>query len=89
MGKDRAGKGKHSGKKMATPEKQWPKNQIAYRDEAAQWLQLAINQMQENKPQDALFSMFTSLRWLEKAGAVSKPMSIETLKLFADFRTGK
>lgn len=89
MGKDRAINGKCSGKQMATPEKQWPKNQINYRDEAAQWLQMAINQIQDGKPQDAIFSMFTALRWLEKAGASSKPMSIETLKLFNDFRSGK
>jgi hypothetical protein len=33
----------------------------------------------------ALFSMMTALRWLEKAGAPTEPMSIETVKLFANF----
>ena len=68
-----------------TAEKQWPKNQINYRNEAAEWINKAITEQQNREHEKALFSMMTALRWLEKAGAPTEPMSIETIRLFANF----
>lgn len=68
-----------------TAEKSWPKNQIQYRNEAAEWISKAITEQSNGEHGKAMFSMMTALRWLEKAGAPTLPMSIETIRLFADF----
>lgn len=64
-----------------TGEKPWPKNQRCYRDEAAEWLQMGINQLNNGKEQEAMFSLCTALRWLERTGAQVEPMSMENIKI--------
>lgn len=64
-----------------TGEKPWPKNQKAYRDEAAEWLQMGINQMNAGKKSEAMYSFCTALRWLEKSGAETEPMSMQNIKI--------
>lgn len=81
MGEIRAEKGRN----MATKAREWPENAKIFRDEAAEWISKAIKEQQEQQSEKALFSMMTALRWLEKAGAPTEPMSIETVKLFANF----
>ncbi len=64
-----------------TGEKPWPKNQRAYRDEAAEWLQMGINQLSNGKQTEAMYSLATALRWLEKAGAQTEPMSMQSIQI--------
>lgn len=64
-----------------TGEKPWPKNQRAYRDEAAEWLQMGINQLNNGRKTEAMYSLNTALRWLEKAGAQTEPTSMENIEI--------
>jgi len=56
--------GSLSGLIMTTPEKRWPKNQITYRNETAEWLQKGINELALGKQAEAMFSLSTALRWI-------------------------
>jgi hypothetical protein len=67
-----------------TGEKPWPKNQRTYRDEAAGWLQMGINQLNSGNQTEAMYSLTTALRWLEKSGAEVEPVSVENIKVLRE-----